>query len=391
MVKLFVRDFNSEQGYSEKEVPVNHDRSIVSEILVPWAVTKDYHNVIYARYGEHHGFNSLRGLIRYDSFVSQQRQRFCTSELGILALNSSSVKPAVNIVSRGVKEYLIKQMDITHGKIKDILYNDISHYFYTNGGMGYGRISQKSKNSISVEEMWRSIIYHLEHGFIEQQLSIHDAIGRKLLISSSPEKNRYDMWGHLVREKWFDDKEQRGRIESPLHRDKLVKPTTISGILFDPISGVSPVKQCRNRGVDMFIRDINRKRNFFADMYYDELDTHNLVFSAGISGTTGTLLQSAFTFGGFNDGELLKQYTLAIIAYLLGGGMHSYHEIMSIAKRVGVCYKQPGGFNWLPQTFVCTEDYKTWRDKYYDIVILGATHWRFNNGVLPSHLNKSLK
>lgn len=32
-----------------------------------------------------------------------------------------------------------------------------------------------------------------------------------------------------------------------------------------------------------------------------------------------------------------------------------------------------------------------WRDAYYDVVVLGATHWRFNPGVLPSHLNKNLR
>jgi hypothetical protein len=31
-----------------------------------------------------------------------------------------------------------------------------------------------------------------------------------------------------------------------------------------------------------------------------------------------------------------KQYVLAIIGYLVGGGMHSYHESMAVAQKAGM-------------------------------------------------------
>lgn len=34
--------------------------------------------------------------------------------------------------------------------------------------------------------------------------------------------------------------------------------------------------------------------------------------------------------------------------------------------------------------------YAAWRTDHYDIVELGATHWRHNAGALPSHLNRQL-
>jgi hypothetical protein len=139
------------------------------------------------------------------------------------------------------------------------------------------------------------------------------------------------------------------------------------------------------------MRDPHRTRHASADAYYDDADLRNVLFGAGISGTTGTLLQAARAFGGITNGELLKQYVLAIVGYLVGGGMHSYHESMSIAQRVGVPYN-PGAYQpSLPVAFIYSPQFAQWRDEYYDIVVLGATHWRFNPGVLPSHLNKNLK
>jgi hypothetical protein len=143
--------------------------------------------------------------------------------------------------------------------------------------------------------------------------------------------------------------------------------------------------------VDSFERDPHRKRHDQADAYYDDADVRNLLFGAGISGTTGTLLQAANAFGGLTGGPLLKEYVLAIIGYLVGGGMHSYHESMSIAQRVGVPYNPGAYIPSLPTSFVFSPQFAHWRDEYYDVVVLGATHWRFNPGVIPSHLNTGLR
>ena len=82
---------------------------------------------------------------------------------------------------------------------------------------------------------------------------------------------------------------------------------------------------------------------------------------------------------------------LAIVGYLVGGGMHSYHESMVIAQKAG-CPYNPGAFiDSLPFSFVHSGDCRQWSTAYYDIVYLGAIHWRNNAGALPSHLNKQLR
>lgn len=84
----------------------------------------------------------------------------------------------------------------------------------------------------------------------------------------------------------------------------------------------------------MFIRDEKRLSHPQANDYYDDLDTRNLLFGAGISGTTGTLFQAAEAFGQLQTTELKKQYCAAILGYLVGGGMHSYHEVMAVAEKL---------------------------------------------------------
>ena len=38
-----------------------------------------------------------------------------------------------------------------------------------------------------------------------------------------------------------------------------------------------------------------------------------------------------------------------------------------------------------------TPEFKGWRTEYYDVAVLGATHWRQNMAGPPSHLNPNLK
>lgn len=138
----------------------------------------------------------------------------------------------------------------------------------------------------------------------------------------------------------------------------------------------------------MFGRDPKRVYQGHAagDAYYDDLDVRNLLFGAGISGTTTTLLASAFAFAYPLGGEQLKQYVFAIIGYLVGGGMHSYHESLAVAQKAGLPYTPGAYIPSLPESFLESVQFKDWAAKYYDIVYLGATHWRYNANHLPSHV-----
>jgi hypothetical protein len=385
---FLIRSFSDPRGYSEKICPNDELPRSKAESYVPWAMIGD--KVVYALTGEHTSWRAAGGLKPYDTNVSQQRRRVCESLLGAFALrNPGYTASAVSCVSTGVKKYLTTAFFRDQERTLKIVYDEIGHYFFTAGGKGFGRISEVDKKSMSPKDVFTAIVDTVSMGRVEQKLSIHDAVGRKLLPKiSSGASPAYEHWGPALRGDWFDDKDRRGRANAQTR----VPATTMAGTVPGSDAGRVPtLEQSRNRGVDMFVRDVNRKRHAEADDYYDDLDTRNLLFGAGISGTTGSLLQAAIAFGGLGPGEMLKEYTLAIIGYLVGGGMHSYHESMVIAQKAGVPYN-PGAFkDSLPASFSSSGDFKAWGVQYYDVVYLGAIHWRYNPGVVPSHLNKQLR
>ena len=411
MTTFLVRDFDPKnlKGYTELNsssdqlpripkgyVAIGTYSSGVS--YVPWGVTVDG-RVVYAKTGEHTGFRGGSGQYRlrpYDTMVSQNRRRLAESQLGVLALEYPSfTSRATNVVSTAVHQYLTKHFWQNQEATRQAIYDQIGHYFYTGGGTGFGRISEADKKSLGPEKVYAGILDKLRTGKLEQKMAIYDAIGRKVLpvLGGATQQNAYNAWATLVREAWFDDPKRRGRMNSPAQQARQVQPTQTPGIA--PLNTVGTtnmpnVGQSRTRGVDMFQRDPKRTRHTPADAYYDDADLRNVLFGAGISGTTGTLLQAGRAFGGIVNGDLLKEYVFAIIGYLVGGGMHSYHESMAIAQRVGVPYNPGAYLPSLPASFLSSTHFSNWCIEYYDVAVLGATHWRYNAGVTPSHLNKNL-
>lgn len=182
------------------------------------------------------------------------------------------------------------------------------------------------------------------------------------------------------------------------------------GIVPEGVGQRLPAVQPRNRGVDMFRRTVphytpqtpipsTARAEVSGVSYYRDLDTRNELFGAGPSGTTGTLIAAGIAFGRLS-GESLRQYLFAIVGYLVGGGMHSLHESLTvmglIGSKHGIVYSagslsgfekksdilsvvKPGVFPTLPQSFLRSQQFASWRDTYYDIVVLGGTHWMFNS------------
>ena len=119
----------------------------------------------------------------------------------------------------------------------------------------------------------------------------------------------------------------------------------------------------RIRGVDRFAPDFSSMAPEFAK----ELRTHRLNFGAGPSGTTGTLLTSAVTFGDLRGKEELKQYLFACVAYLVGGGMHTCHEVFTTGSLLELPYDVGKYHKILPEKFVSSAAYAEWCTEFLDI------------------------
>jgi hypothetical protein len=393
MAGFLIRSFSDPKGYTELNPLDGLLPRSGQESYVPWAVTLGTDEVVYARTGEHTGFRGGgdgkgAALRPYDHAVSQKRRQLVESLIGMMALNQPHYsRDAVEAVSSGVKRFLVRNWAKDPTGFQKKVFKEIGHYFFTDRG-GFGRLSDRPAGPGDVQTVWLAILDALGSGTVDQKLSIHDAVGRKILplCPRGSEIAEYERLGPVVRQDWFDDAARRGRANASVR----AKPTTQGGTAPHGVV-LSGTSKARVRGVDSFVRDMTRTRDPLADSYYDDVDERNLLFGAGISGTTGTLLQAAAAFGGITTGERLKQYVLAIVGYLVGGGMHSLHESLAVAVKAGLPY-QPGTFVYsLPLSLTGSMAFRDLATNYYDIVVLGGTHWRYNQTHLPSHLNNMLR
>ncbi|MCS6123150.1 hypothetical protein [Shewanella baltica] len=400
--ELFIRSIKNNQEaknfillcFENHSRTLRHINNICSErhCSVPYAVTKE-NKVVYSIYGEHLGFNQTvdgQKLKPYNCQTSLSRQLEYQSLLTSLILKHPSItNEAVNNVSKGIISFLQSRFSENGKSFSDILKKNIGHYFWTNGRASFGRISLDSIENIDSDEVLKSLIRTLKTGEIAQILAIHDAVGRKILpFHECDERSKYLSIANTVRQDWFDNAQLRGR---KCKQDPGVPCETVGLLPPGSVADQSVKVQARHRAIDMFERDEKRTSHPEANDYYDNLDTRNLLFGAGISGTTGTLLQSAEAFGQLHNLELKKQYCAAIAGYLVGGGMHSYHDVMAVAEKVGVPYQPGSSIESLPELLLKNDEFQKLATEYYDVAVLGSLHWRFNKSCLPSHLNTQIK
>jgi hypothetical protein len=121
-------------------------------------------------------------------------------------------------------------------------------------------------------------------------------------------------------------------------------------------------EELRVRGVDKFTPELDT----MAPEFKQALETHHLLFGAGPSGTTGTLLASACTFGNL-DRDALIQYLFACVGYLVGSGMHTCHEVFLTGSLLGLPYETGKYHRSLPPAFRTTKIYDSWQIEFNDV------------------------
>jgi len=298
-------------------------------------------------------------LMHYDDEVERQRRLVCDTALGQIMLdNPRFAQPAVDTVSRGVERYwrllslrlsgleAFRKITDTDGK-------------YVSAGTSFGRLPEARPSPTSVNparekiEIW---LRTLQEKDLPRIMNLHDMF-LKIYCSNEPGQGKpTDVAARYgFREDWYD-KEARGRANrkgfSASGLPGLLTPDfTIptwqslerSGIHFSSMR-----VEARNRGTDMFMIEATKMRPEFRQI----LGEHNLVFAASASGTTSTLLASASIFApGYLNGETARQYLMGCIAYLIGGGMHTCHEVFYTGGLAGLTYTPGKYLAMLPETF----------------------------------------
>jgi hypothetical protein len=320
-------------------------------------------------------------LVPYTKATSMDRRRKCQSIMAHIALTQRSyTSSAVTKVSLGVVDYILHSLK-TDKSIRAEIEFCMDRYMYSPAG--FGRLGQPEDKPKVNGELYRRCLTALTQGELPTVLAIHDFMGRvvfKKLGGTDGQKALFDQTGNVVRPAYVFGgtqdsptkiEELRGRTARPGNP----QPTTAPGLLSEEEGhGLKPYQK-RERGSDKWMATNEKVPQSTID-----IKQRNLIFGAGPSGSTGTLLQAGKLFGNL-DGDLLRQYVWAIVGYLVGGGMHSYHEVMVIARMVGCPYKDGAYAPSLPDSFLRSQDYEEWQADYFDIVVLGGKLWFLNDSM----------
>jgi len=407
MPTFLLRDDSAPSGFKLHHGELSRTRELS---YVPWALAADG-RVVYAPTGQHRNRPSRGGLRPYDSHVSQERRKLCQSALGSIALTQPAVShSAIAAVSRGVKRYLIEEHFKDVEGMRKRYAEMVGKYMYGTKYRSFGRFSDTEITGPDAHrKIWEQAMDTLDAGTPHSSvLSIHDGAGKILAkFGGSTRKTTYDQILARLRPA------KPGEIFDPNARGRAnvsgARPTTQAGIAGPEHAGSFPVIQSHNRGMDLYRRVEPRHTaqtpipstatpEVSGISYYRDVDTRNELFGAGPSGTTGTLLAAGLAFGDLN-GEMLKQYYFGIIGYLIGGGMHSLHESLTVVRLLGpemgmqynsgsmLAYERVNDIRSvarsddmpaLPNSFTTSPAFTTWRESYYDIAVLGGVHWMFN-------------
>lgn len=423
MAQFLIRDDAASAGYAVRTGPLPRTRE---ESYMPWALTPDG-RVVYAQFKVSAQYDWRKpptkgGLRHYGATEGRQRRALCQSKLGMIALDNLGLSErGVSKVSAGIRQFLVDTAQRDE-RIRADYQANVGKYAYGLSYMSFGRFSDKAPTGTMAQaKVWWDAIDALTQGKpLAGLMNIHDNVPSKLLAKYDPNGallKEYKKWAERFRaeapgELFHDDDPQsaenrktgktsfdapgRGRVGGVK-----AQASEEGGMLPAGSSSVGKV-QLHKRGVDMYqrkapaydrlARDAQTVRTkFSAISYWRDLDTRRELFGAGPSGTTGTLLASAMAFGNLG-GEDLKQYCLAIIGYLVGGGCHSLHESLTVmayhpdieyhsSSMLGRTGQDAGlradatSFPILPKSFLSSHQFPAWRDEFYDITVLGGVHW----------------
>jgi hypothetical protein len=396
---------DSAEGYKEVEgEPFTRDQQ-----FRPWALTPDG-RVVYSEWkaqrgdisgmmdlvlGKMHGKAALRF---YDRATSQMRRReFETAMAQDAANHPECCMAAVNSVSEGLRKYLAeRKLTLNAAQVDDEADKCVKTRCYSNTGSG--RLGTESgRDALGEGAALAKALQTLHGNDIAKILGIQVAFANTLSKTLGFEDAQGKLHKHTGIQvapsqgylySWFDTKQgtDKDNFLRGRQRTQGAVPTKAPGLM--PTDGADSA-EARKRGIDEW-------KKVDDSSFVKGIDLRNLIFGAGRSGTTGELLKTYRVFGGADSEEPFKQYLLAIVVYLIGGGHHTCHEIFSVANllvgsngpRGNRPYASvatlasdayvPGKYlKHLPSSYTSTMHFKALAEKYYDIAHMGHLHGTF--------------
>jgi hypothetical protein len=386
MPDFLIQDRMTERGYAGgpgKPKATEGAVALTADGRVVFGDTKSA-RAAYARAGSR--------LMYYDDEVERQRRLLCDTALGQLMLDHPKfAQPAVNSVSRGVEAYwrgLSARLSGPDG-FKKIVQVD-GKWISTPTSFGRLPTAQPSPSEVNqfkaTVDLW---LNHLGSDDLPRILTLHDTFLKVYCSNETGMGKPMELATRFgFREDWYDSATLRGRTsrdEIAKQRDPSTtvkietKPSSLPGLVGPDFTipvwpsleraGINFLEmrtETRVRGTDMFMIAARTMKPEFREV----LGTNNLVFAASASGTTSTLLTAAKVFQPslLSNAESKKQYLMACIAYLVGGGMHTSHEVFYTGGVSGLTYTPGKYIDMLPLTFTRSRLYEKWAAEYWELV-----------------------
>jgi len=131
------------------------------------------------------------------------------------------------------------------------------------------------------------------------------------------------------------------------------------GVVRDPVFAtlIEEHKEMHECAVDVFAPDVDSE-------FFKKTVEQGLPFATGASGHTATMLLGAKHFG-----VDLQDYALAVFAFLTAGGNHSFHEVMVVAKHMGVDYEVNHYLACIPDRIKQMDKFKEFAEGFSEFLI----------------------
>lgn len=305
----------------------------------------------------------LLDIVKFDSNQNNRRKVKFESELAYYVLiNSHLFLPLL----RKISSVLIKHID-ENIQAEQFISDVFSRNLYTNKPH-FGRLGDKNYASTqSILNITKTILTDAKR--IEHILTVY--LGFYTLLNNYEQHSQLSYLFKKTKQNVYQDTlfKNRGKYRSR----QPASVTTLFGIVTEQ-DKLPYALELHTRAVDQYRRDKYNPSEFLK-----EAEKKDIPFVAGPSGHTAGLLSAVLTLTKFYHMELtaeeLQTFTLICAGFLIAAGAHSFHEVYSVAKQVGVRYACGDYASALPDIFIESKAFTELLQRYPEII----HHQHINN------------
>lgn len=303
----------------------------------------------------------------HSNFFSIEQRRCFESHLADMLLKISSTFPAVSNLSKKIAFFLEKHKTELIEK-HPAVFVDLCQELYND--RFFGRIASEKPADLTFSQLIDLLITTLKSSVKNVPLIMH--IQQLFMMHIYDKIIPADSQEAIIKKKSVEkvfpsflfniSAPARKRVQSCI----TAQPANITGAMSTTIGFASPQSCSGLSPTEMHCTALGDFNLNPKSAWAERVAKFYLFFIAGPSGHTGSLLLLREIIGEFSGPEQKKQYTAAIMALLMGGGFHTYDEIMAVVNTVEENSYSIGKYSEcdLPESIRYTKEYAELKEKF---------------------------